>query len=69
MAKMDKDTINNIVRTAVKEAVDHIESDIVPARTRRRSISTGKVTLALKRGARVLYRLRCATRFGQPSLR
>lgn len=50
MAKMDKDTINNIVRTAVKEAVDHIESDIVPARTKAQKYFNGESDLGFETG-------------------
>ena len=50
MAKMDKDTINNIVRTAVKGAVDHVESDIFPARTKAQKYFNGETDLGFETG-------------------
>jgi hypothetical protein len=50
MAKMDKDTINNIVRTAVKEAVDHVDSDIVPARLKAQKYFNGETDLGYETG-------------------
>lgn len=70
MAKMDKDTIHNIVRTAVKDAVDHIESDIAPDRIRAQKYFNGESDLAYETGRSkvVSTKVRDTVRAIKPSL-
>ena len=56
----DKD-VRNVVKTAIEEAVDYVESNITPNRERAMRYFEGKCDVGHERDALRSYRLRSAT--------